>query len=89
MDRLGVMEAFVRVIETGSFSAAAKQLHVGQSAVSKVIAQLEERLGVRLLVRSTHCLRPTEAVQTYYMRARRTIAELEEASQRPVMRARA
>jgi DNA-binding transcriptional LysR family regulator len=59
----------VRVIQTGSFSAAAKQLHVGQSAVSKVIAQLEERLGVGLLMRSTHYLKPTEAGQTYYMRA--------------------
>src|SRR4051794_27901206 len=41
VDRLGAMETFVRVIETGSFSAAAKQLRVGQSAISKVIAKLE------------------------------------------------
>ena len=79
MDRLGAMETFVRVMETGSFSAAAKHLNVSQSAVSKSIAQLEERLGVRLLMRSTHGLRPTEAGQTYYVRARRTIEEAEEA----------
>jgi DNA-binding transcriptional LysR family regulator len=54
MDRLAAMEAFVRVIEAGSFSGAAKQLRVGQPAVSKTIAQLEDRLGVRLLL-STHC----------------------------------
>ncbi|MGY2683005.1 DNA-binding transcriptional LysR family regulator [Pseudomonas tolaasii] len=48
MNRLATMEALVRVIETGSFSGAARQLHVGQPAISKSIAQLEERLGVRL-----------------------------------------
>jgi DNA-binding transcriptional LysR family regulator len=78
VDRLGAMETFVRVMETGSFSAAAKHLNVGQSAVSKSIAQLEERLGVCLLMRSTHGLRPT-AGQTYDVRARRTIEEAEEA----------
>jgi DNA-binding transcriptional LysR family regulator len=79
MDRLAVMETFVRVLEAGSFSAAARQLNVGQSAVSKSIAQLEQRLGVRLLMRSTHGLKPTEAGQTYYERARRAIEEAEEA----------
>src|SRR5438105_15653667 len=58
MDRLAAMEAFVRVVEAGSFSGAAKQLHVGQPAVSKAIAQLEDRLGVRLLLRSTHGVSP-------------------------------
>ena len=79
MDRLAVMETFVRVLETGSFSAAARHLNVGQSAVSKSIAQLEDRLGVRLLMRSTHGLAPTEAGQTFYERARRAIEEAEEA----------
>ena len=50
MDRLGTMETFVRVVETGSFSAAARDLKIGQPAVSKSIAQLEERFGVRLLI---------------------------------------
>ena len=53
MDRLASMETFVRVVETGSFSGAARQLRVGQPAVSKSIAQLEEYLGVKLLTRST------------------------------------
>ena len=79
MDRLAAMEAFVRVIEAGSFSGAAKQLHVGQPAVSKTIAQLEDHLGVRLLLRSTHGLTPTEAGRNFYERAKRTIEEAEEA----------
>jgi DNA-binding transcriptional LysR family regulator len=73
------MESFVRVVEAGSFSAAAKQLRVGQPAVSKTIAQLEDRLGVRLLLRSTHGLTPTEAGRNYYERAKRSIEEAEEA----------
>src|SRR5437016_6707421 len=79
MDRLAAMEAFVRVIEAGSFSSAAKQLRVGQPAVSKTIAQLEDRLGVRLLLRSTHGLTPTDAGRDFYERAKRSIEEAEEA----------
>jgi DNA-binding transcriptional LysR family regulator len=79
MDRLAAMEAFVRVIEAGSFSGAAKQLHVGQPAVSKTVAQLEDRLGVRLLLRSTHGLTATEAGRSFYERAKRAIEEAEEA----------
>jgi hypothetical protein len=60
VDRLAAMETFVRVVETGSFSAAARVLNVGQPAVSKTIAQLEARLNVRLLMRSTRGLAPTE-----------------------------
>jgi DNA-binding transcriptional LysR family regulator len=75
MDRLAAMETFVRVVETGSFSAAARGLEVGQPAVSKTVAQLEERLGVRLLMRSTHSLSPTEAGQSFYDRAKRAIEE--------------
>lgn len=79
MDRLVAMETFVRVIDAGSFSSAAKQLRVGQPAVSKTIAQLEDRLGVRLLLRSTHGLTPTEAGRNFYERAKRSIEEAEEA----------
>jgi DNA-binding transcriptional LysR family regulator len=79
MDRLVAMETFVRVIEAGSFSGAAKQLRVGQPAVSKTIAQLEDRLGVRLLLRSTHGLTATEAGRSFYERAKRSIEEAEEA----------
>jgi DNA-binding transcriptional LysR family regulator len=79
MDRLAAMEAFVRVVDAGSFSGAARLLRVGQPAVSKTIAQLEERLGVRLLLRSTHGLTPTEAGRSFYERARRAIEEADEA----------
>jgi DNA-binding transcriptional LysR family regulator len=79
VDRLAAMEAFVRVIDAGSFSGAARQLRLGQSAVSKTIAQLEDRLGVRLLLRSTHGLTPTEAGRNFYERAKRTIEEVEQA----------
>jgi DNA-binding transcriptional LysR family regulator len=79
MDRLAAMEAFVRVVEAGSFSGAAKQLRVGQPTVSKTVAQLEDRLGVRLLLRSTHGLAPTEAGQNFYKRAKRAIEEADEA----------
>jgi DNA-binding transcriptional LysR family regulator len=79
MDRLSVMETFVRTVEMRSFSAAARHLNVGQPTVSKTIAQLEERLGVRLLMRSTRGLRPTEAGQIYFERARLAILEADEA----------
>jgi DNA-binding transcriptional LysR family regulator len=79
MDRFAAMETFVRVVDAGSFSGAAKQLRVGQPAVSKTIAQLEERLDVRLLLRSTHGLTPTEAGRNFYERAKRSIEEAEEA----------
>jgi DNA-binding transcriptional LysR family regulator len=79
VDRLTAMEAFVRVVDAGSFSGAAKQLRVGQPAVSKTVAQLEDRLGVRLLLRSTHRLTPTEAGRNFYERAKRAIEEADEA----------
>jgi DNA-binding transcriptional LysR family regulator len=79
MDRLAAMETFIRVVDTGSFSGAARHLRVGQPAISKTIAQLEERLGVKLLVRSTRRLTPTEAGQNFYERAKRAVAEADEA----------
>ncbi|SEC71451.1 transcriptional regulator, LysR family [Rhizobiales bacterium GAS188] len=79
MDRLAAMETFVMVVDTGSFSGAARRLDVGQPAVSKSIAQLEARLGVKLLVRSTRGLTPTEAGLNFYERARRSIEEADEA----------
>jgi DNA-binding transcriptional LysR family regulator len=79
MDRLAAMEAFVLVVDTGSFSVAARRLNVGQPAVSKLIAQLEDRLGVKLLIRTTRGLTATEAGLNYYERARRSIEEADEA----------
>jgi len=69
----------VLVVDTGSFSAAARRLKVGQPAVSKWVVQLEERLGVKLLVRTTRGLTATEAGLNYYERARRSIEEADEA----------
>ena len=79
MDRLHAMAAFVRVVETGSFSAAARHLGVGQPAISKAVAQLEGRLHVRLLMRSTHGLTPTDAGLRFYERAKAAIHEADEA----------
>ncbi len=79
MDRLREMEIFVRVVETGSFSAAGRDFNLGQPSVSKTIAALEERLGARLLVRSTRQVSPTEAGTAYYERASRVVAEANEA----------
>ncbi len=79
MDRFQAMTTFIRVVDTGSFSAAARQTNVGQPAVSKMIAQLEERLGVRLITRTTRGLSPTEAGQRFYDRALRALDEADEA----------
>ena len=79
MDRMAAMETFVAVVDSGSFSAAARRLNVGQPAVSKLVAQLEDRLGVKLLVRTTHGLTPTEAGLNFYKRAQRSIEEATEA----------
>lgn len=73
------MELFARVVETGSISAAARDLRLGQPAVSKALAALEARLGVRLLLRTTRRLSPTDAGLAFYERARRVLAEADEA----------
>jgi DNA-binding transcriptional LysR family regulator len=82
MNRLAAMDAFVRVVDTGSFTGAARQLRIGQPAVSKMIAQLEERIGVRLLLRTTQGLTATEAGENFYGHARRAIEEADEAEQK-------
>jgi DNA-binding transcriptional LysR family regulator len=79
MDRLAALEIFVRVVDTGSFSAVARHQRIGQPAVSKAVAQLEEWLGVSLLLRSTRSVVPTEAGRIFYERAKRTIEEADEA----------
>ena len=78
MDRLSAMQTFVTVIDTGSLSAAARRLRVGQPAVSKVVAQLEERLGVTLLLRTSRSFSATEAGQIFYERAKLAIADADE-----------
>lgn len=79
MNRFAAMETFVKVYETGSFSGAARLLRVGQPAVSKAVAQLEDRLGVALLLRSTHGLTPTQGGEDFYEHARRALEEADEA----------
>ncbi|WP_342050149.1 MULTISPECIES: LysR family transcriptional regulator [unclassified Cupriavidus] len=79
MDRLAAIEIYIRVVDTGSFSAAARHFDIGQPAVSKAVAQLEDWLGVKLLLRSTRALTPTEAGQSFYVRARRAVEEADEA----------
>ena len=79
MDRLDAMEMFVRIVETGSFSAVARQMGTTQPTVSKQLTALEKRLGARLLQRSTRKLSLTESGQTYYDRCKRIVDEVREA----------
>jgi DNA-binding transcriptional LysR family regulator len=79
MDRLTEIEVFIRAVDTGSFSAAARQLQLGQPAISKTIARLEERLEVKLMLRSAHGLVLTEAGQMFYEHAKRALDEADEA----------
>ena len=79
MDPFDGMDLFVRVVEAGSFTAAARGLGLGKSSVSEKVAALEARLGVRLLDRTTRRLTPTEAGRIYYARAREARAQAEAA----------
>ncbi len=79
LDDLGHMAVFVRVVEGRSFSAAARALGTTTSAVSKRVARLEERLGVRLLTRSTRKLALTEAGAALFERAARILRDIESA----------
>lgn len=69
------MEVFARVVEAGSFTAAAAQLGVTKSSVSETVRRLEDRIGVRLLDRTTRRLAPTPPGQAFYARCRRAIEE--------------
>ena len=73
------MRALVRVVDAGSFSAAARQLGVAPSSISRQINELETELGVRVFHRTTRKLSLTEAGQIYYERAGRIITEVDEA----------
>jgi DNA-binding transcriptional LysR family regulator len=79
MDATSDLRVFVRVMDRGSFSAAAKDLALTPSAVSKLVSRLEDRLGVRLLERSTRRLALTPEGETFLSRARRIVADIEEA----------
>jgi DNA-binding transcriptional LysR family regulator len=79
MDRLGEMQVFVRAVEDGSFSAAGRSLSLSPSAVSKLIARLENRLGVVLFNRSLRSLALTPEGEAFYPAARQAIGAVEEA----------
>ena len=79
MDRLAGLDLFIRVVETGSFSKAADDLGIAQPTATKAIAAIEQRLGARLLHRSTRGITPTEVGALYYGKCKRIAAEIEEA----------
>jgi DNA-binding transcriptional LysR family regulator len=79
MDRMASMAAFTRVVGTGSFSAAAREMQVSQALVTKQIKELESWLGARLLNRTTRRLSLTEVGTTFYERCTRILEAVEEA----------
>jgi DNA-binding transcriptional LysR family regulator len=79
MDKLASIRAFTKVVAHGSFAAAARELRLSRSAVSKYVIDLEAELGVQLLNRTTRSASPTENGQAYYERCLAVLAELEEA----------
>lgn len=79
MSRLDEMEVFAEVVEAGGFTAAARRLSLSKSAVSKQVTRLEDRLGVRLLNRTTRRLSLTEAGATFHAACRRVLEEAETA----------
>lgn len=79
MDRLQAMAAFLAVVDTGGFASAARRLHVSPSVVTRAVSELEERLGVRLLTRTTRFVGVTEAGGAYAQDCRRILADIEEA----------
>jgi len=82
MDQLEAIRMFVRVVDSGSFSAVAREAGMGQPAISKQIAALEARLGAQLLRRTSRSLSVTEAGQEFYESAVRLIDDLETAVSR-------
>ena len=81
MERSGEMEVFARVVQEGGFSAAARSLDLTPSAVSKLIARLEARLGTRLLVRTTRALTLTEEGEAYHHATLKILQDLNDADQ--------
>src|ERR1700751_1765749 len=81
MDRMTSMATFVKVVESGGFSAAGRALSMSPSMVTAHVQALEERLGVRLLNRSTRRISLTEAGHAYYERCLQILAEADDAAQ--------
>jgi DNA-binding transcriptional LysR family regulator len=81
MDRVSTMLSFVKVVDTGGFSSAARQLNLATSVVTTHVKSLEERLDVRLLNRTTRSVSLTEAGRTYYERCVQILSEIEDADE--------
>jgi DNA-binding transcriptional LysR family regulator len=79
MDRLTSLTAFARVVDCGGFSAAARRLNMSVTMVSNHVQALEDRLGARLLNRTTRKVGLTEIGKAYYERCVQILSELEEA----------
>lgn len=79
MDRFDAMQAFTRVVETGSFTKAAETLHMSKTSVTQLIQQLEARLRVRLLNRTTRKVNVTAEGALYYERVVRLLADMDDA----------
>ncbi len=81
MNRWDLLQNFVYVVDSGSFSAAAKRQNVSKSLISKRISQLENHLGTQLLFRTTRRLSPTDAGHALFQKCERLFSSLEEAEQ--------
>lgn len=79
MDKLQAMQLFVRVVDAGSYTAAADQMEISRALASKLVQSLEDQLGVRLLHRTTRKLSLTEAGERYYQRVSEILGSLNEA----------
>jgi len=79
LDRIDLFRIFTRVVECSSFTRAANTLGVPRSSVSAAVRELEERVGVRLLLRTTRMVSPTQDGAAFYERCQRVIADVEEA----------
>src|SRR6201995_1227391 len=79
MDRLTSLTAFVRVVDSGGFSAAGRRLNMSTTTVSNHVQSLEDRLGARLLNRTTRKVSLTEVGKAYYDRCTQILADLEQA----------
>lgn len=82
MDQLGAMRAFIRVVQIGSFSAVAREQNTSQATISKKVAALETKVGVKLLTRSSRDLSLTQVGVDYYEKCVAIIGELDEAEAR-------
>ena len=78
MDRFEAMRAYVQIVDSGSFTKAAQQLNLHKATLSQQIRQLEDKLGTRLLTRTTRSLAPTSEGLAYYQHARTILQQVDE-----------